>query len=265
MNLFKKQNNTVITSHPNLHEIVNNAAKTVKNLNCDTTSYFYNAKEIFKNAKTELINLSRNSDKLIIDHASLFFGELNTLTSSELNFTNMLINNISLLETNDSIHIKNINKESDDDSYELPDILGTYIANMHTASSTYIGPVINIDKAQLLQNLKEDKQHLEKVKQLLSELQDIYSESSENKIKEIKLKRDCNETSNTQIDYNTAINANEELLKFYIKRNTLLNAINNDLKIDNRINEVIDINNAEIATCNTKIIQANANKFLRGY
>ncbi len=246
MNLFKKQNSAIITESSNLHEIVNNAAKTVKNLDCDTISYFYNAKEIFKNAKTELLNISKNSDKLIIDHTSLFFGELNKLTSSELNFTNMLINNISLSGDNDAIYIKNINTASND-----------YF---------YTGPVINVNKDQLLQNLKNDKQNLEKVKHLLSELQDIYSESSENKIKEIKLKVGCNDDAkNNQINYNVDINANEELLKFYIKRNTLLDSINNELKIDNGVKNLIDINKTEIATYNAKIIKANMNKFLRGY
>ena len=246
MNLFKKQNSTIITESSNLHEIVNNAAKTVKNLDCDTISYFYNAKEIFKNAKTELLIISKKSDKLIIDHTSLFFGELNKLTSSELNFTNMLINNVSLSGDNDAIYIKNINTASND-----------YF---------YTGPVINVNKDQLLQNLKNDKQNLEKVKHLLSELQDIYSESSENKIKEIKLKASCNDDAkNNQINYNADININEELLKFYIKRNTLLDLINNELKIDNGIKNLIDINKTEIAIYNAKIIKANMNKFLRGY
>lgn len=232
----------MIVEPSDLQGIVNNAAKTVKNLNCDTISYFYNAKDIFKNAKTKLIDISKKSDKLIVQQAAAFFEELNKLTGSELNFTNMLINNISFLENNNSVYV-NINVASNDYSQQ--------------------DTPIKADKAQLLQNLKTDKQNLEKIKYLLSELQDIYSESSENKIKEIKLNENYNGGLNRQTDYSANITADNGLLAFYIKRNTLLNALNKELKIDSGITELIDVNSAEIMEYNAKIIKSTANKFLK--
>ena len=239
MEVFNEKNSNNSKTF-NLDPVVTGAKNSVKNLDCpDPISYFFNAKEIFKNAKIDFIStsekffisISQKPDKLIVQHSSTFFEELNKLTDSELKFTNMLINNILFFE----------NKQ--------PDYLKIKIIPNNKLDKN---DLIETNKSEFLKYLGNEKQNLEKIKNILSELQDAYSDHSEKYLNDLKNKlssykfllRDLNKQDQNKQE---SLDDCEKILNKYTERNYWLKELNNEINIGKISGVLTDTNDYQIS------------------